>query len=38
MALEDAKHQVDTAFTRETLRGPSFENTFGGANSFLRRK
>ncbi|SFM23637.1 agmatinase [Shimia aestuarii] len=38
MALEDAKHQVDTAFTRENLRGASFENTFGGANSFLRRK
>lgn len=38
MALEDAKTQVDQAFTRETLRGPSFENTFGGATSFLRRK
>ncbi len=38
MALEDAKHQVDTAFTRQDLRGQSFENTFGGATSFLRRK
>ncbi|SEO68581.1 agmatinase [Salinihabitans flavidus] len=38
MALEDARHQVDQAFTRETLRGPSFENTFGGATSFLRRR
>lgn len=38
MALEDAKTQVDQAFTRETLRGLSFENAFGGAPSFLRRK
>ncbi|MFA3915366.1 agmatinase [Ruegeria hyattellae] len=38
MALEDAKNQVDEAFTRTDLRGPSFENTFGGATSFLRRK
>lgn len=38
MALEDAKSAVDTAFTRETLRGCSFENTFGGATSFLRRR
>jgi len=38
MALEDAKSVVDTAFTRETLRGCSFENTFGGATSFLRRR
>ena len=38
MALEDAKNQVDHAFTRETLRGPSNENTFGGATSFLRRR
>ncbi len=37
MALEDAKSQVDTAFTRETLRGYAFENAFGGATSFLRR-
>lgn len=38
MALEDAKTQVDQAFTRETLRGLSFENAFGGATSFLRRR
>lgn len=38
MALEDAKTQMDHAFTREDLRGPSFELTFGGATSFLRRK
>ncbi|WP_299150105.1 agmatinase [uncultured Tateyamaria sp.] len=38
MALEDAKTQMDHAFTREDLRGPSFELTFGGATSFLRRR
>lgn len=38
MALEDAKHQVDQAFTRDDLRGLSFENAFGGATSFLRRR
>ncbi|MEO9780318.1 MAG: agmatinase [Sedimentitalea sp.] len=38
MALEDAKTQVDQAFTREDLRGLSFENAFGGATSFLRRR
>ena len=38
MALEDAKHQVDTAFTREERRGLAFENAFGGATSFLRRR
>lgn len=38
MGLEDAKTQVDQAFTRDNLKGPSFENTFGGAMSFLRRK
>lgn len=37
MALEDAKTQVDTAFTRPGLRGLAFENAFGGATSFLRR-
>ena len=37
MALEDAKHEVDTAFTRESRRGMAYENTFGGAVSFLRR-
>jgi len=38
MALEDAKTQVDQAFTREDLKGLSFENTFGGAPSFARRR
>ena len=38
MALEDAKTQVDQAFTRETSRGLSYENAFGGAPSFLRRR
>ncbi|WP_223421169.1 agmatinase [Tateyamaria pelophila] len=38
MALEDAKSQIDHAFTREDLRGPSFELTFAGATSFLRRR
>ncbi|MEM6760239.1 MAG: agmatinase [Pseudomonadota bacterium] len=38
MALEDAKTQIDMAFTREDPRGPSYELTFGGATSFLRRR
>lgn len=38
MALEDAKKQVDLAFTGETPRGLAFENAFGGATSFLRRR
>ncbi len=37
MALEDAKSQVDTAITRAGLKGPSFENTFSGLTTFLRR-
>lgn len=37
MALEDAKSQVDLAFTRGEARGLAFENAFGGATSFLRR-
>jgi len=37
MALEDAKTQVDTAFTRKGMKGYAFENAFGGATSFLRR-
>lgn len=37
MTLEDAKTQVDTAFTRKNKRGLTYENTFGGAVSFLRR-
>ena len=38
MALEDAKTEVDLAFTREDRRGLAFENAFGGATSFLRRR
>jgi agmatinase len=38
MALEDAKSVVDEAITRKDLRGQSYENTFGGVTSFLRRK
>ncbi|MDU8910494.1 agmatinase [Aestuariicoccus sp. MJ-SS9] len=38
MALEDAKTEVDRAFTGQDLKGPSFENVFGGAASFLRRR
>ncbi len=38
MALEDAKGQIDLAFTRDDLKGLAFENAFGGATSFLRRK
>ncbi len=38
MALKDAKTQVDQAFNRDDLKGPSFENAFGGATSFLRRR
>lgn len=37
MALEDAKNEVDTAFTRQDRKGLAFENAFGGATSFLRR-
>lgn len=38
MALEDAKKQVDHAVTAAGFKGHSFENTFAGAPSFLRRK
>jgi agmatinase len=38
MALEDAKKQIDQAFTRDHLHGLSYENAFGGATSFLRRR
>ncbi|KPN62270.1 agmatinase [Aliiroseovarius crassostreae] len=37
MALEDASKEVDTAITRDGFKGLSFENTFGGITSFLRR-
>ncbi|WP_272007246.1 agmatinase [Roseovarius sp. ZX-A-9] len=38
MSLNDASSQVDQAFTRKSLRGQTYENTFGGATSFLRRR
>ncbi len=38
MALEDAANMVDEAFTRKSLKGASFEATYGGALSFLRRR
>ncbi len=37
MAMEDAKTEVDVAFTRKGQRGLAYENAFGGATSFLRR-
>jgi agmatinase len=37
MALEDAKTEIDSAFTRKSQRGLAFENAFAGATSFLRR-
>ncbi len=36
MALEDAKHEVDRAFTSEAT-GLGYENPFAGVPSFLRR-
>ncbi|GAB4386269.1 agmatinase [Albidovulum sp.] len=38
MALEDARTQVDLAFTARDRRGLAYENAFGGATSFLRRR
>lgn len=38
MALEDAKREVDGAFTKAALKGLAFENAFAGAPSFLRRR
>ncbi|MFN3644156.1 MAG: agmatinase [Gemmobacter sp.] len=38
MALEDAKREVDGAFTRPDPRGLAYENVFAGAVSFLRRR
>lgn len=38
MALADARTHVDTALTRESLKGMSNENTFAGITSFLRRR
>lgn len=37
MSLEDAGKQIDAAITRDGFRGASFENTFAGVPSFLRR-
>lgn len=37
MALEDAKSEIDSAFSRTSQRGYAFENAFSGATSFLRR-
>jgi agmatinase len=38
MALEDARHAADAAFTRTDPRGLDYENVFAGAVSFLRRR
>ena len=38
MALEDARHQVDTAITANDPRGMRYENTFGGVTTLFRRK
>jgi agmatinase len=38
MGLEQSAEEVDGAFLREGLKGLSFENAFGGATSFLRRR
>lgn len=38
MGLEDAKSEVDRAFSGGAGKGLSFENTFGGATSFMRRR
>ena len=37
MAMKDEAINVDNAVTREGHRGMSFENTFGGILSFMRR-
>ncbi|MEM9715035.1 MAG: agmatinase [Pseudomonadota bacterium] len=37
MALEDAATEVDTAITRKGKKGLSYEATFAGVTSFLRR-
>ncbi|MDO7551152.1 MAG: arginase family protein, partial [Planktomarina temperata] len=38
MALKDAANDVDNAITRVGYKGMSFENAFGGALSFMRRR
>ncbi len=37
MSLEDSKKHIDRAVTREGYKGLSYENTFAGVPSFLRR-
>jgi len=37
MALEDAANEIDTAITRKSQRGLSYEATYAGITSFLRR-
>lgn len=38
MALQDARDEVDGAFTRRDPRGLNYENAFGGAPSIFRRR
>lgn len=38
MGLNDAANEVDRAFAGPVPRGPVYENAFGGALSFLRRR
>ncbi|MEM7731500.1 MAG: agmatinase [Pseudomonadota bacterium] len=38
MGLEDAQKEVDLAFNRSERNGLGYENAFGGATSFLRRR
>ena len=38
MGLEDAQEEVDLAFNRKAPNGLGYENAFGGATSFLRRR
>ncbi|MEL7256076.1 MAG: agmatinase [Pseudomonadota bacterium] len=38
MGLEDAQNEVDLAFNRKDRNGLAYENAFGGATSFLRRR
>lgn len=38
MTLDKAGQQIDAAFTRDDPRGLAFENAFGGATSFMRRR
>ena len=35
MSLEEAKRQIDAAFTKDEPRGFSYENAFAGATSFF---